>query len=223
MSLHRDTVIRIRGINGRWISIAGPDAGDEGYWLDLDPKQLFDAQAKVVYEEPGNWPGARYLNHRVLRRDIILPIIILDDEDESWAYRDSELRMMFDYNRDSLIEVTHPEWPTRTLKCRLGEQYEVDLKSDPNLGDINVATVHLIAGDPFWYEADAVFSATTVTDTTFDPNPLPWPWPQEALPYEDLVIHVTLTRPTRTESTRSGRSPGVLSLLPSPMSPVSLG
>lgn len=194
--LHRDTVIRIRGINGRWITIAGPDAGEEGYWLDVDPKEIFDAQAKVTYEEPGNWPGARYLSHRVLRRDMILPIIILDDDDESWAYRDSELRMMFDYNKDSLLEVTHPEWPTRTLKFRLGEQYEVDLKTDPNLGQVNVATIHAIAGDPFWYEEDAVFSAVTTTDTTFDPNPLPWPWPQEDLPYEDLTIHVPHANPT---------------------------
>lgn len=196
MSINRDTIVEIVGANGKHITIAGEGAGEEGYWLATDPKELYDAQAKVVYEEPGNWPGARYLSHRILRRDIILPIWILDEEDESWAYRDSELRMMFDYNRDTLIKITHPEWPQRILKARLGEQYEVDLKEDPNLGSINQATIHLIAGDPFWYEKDAIFSAVTVTDTTFDPNPLPWPWPQETLPFEELTIHVPSANPT---------------------------
>lgn len=196
MSVNRDTIVEIFGANGDHITIAGEGWGEEGFVLATGVKDLYDPPVKVVYEEPGNWPGARYLMHRVLRRDIILPIWILDEEDESWAYRDSRLRMMFDYNRDTIIRVTHPEWPYRELKVKLGEQYEVDLTTDPNLGPINLATIHLIAGDPFWYEQDAVFSAVTQTDTTFDPNPLPWPWPQETLPSEDLVISVPNANPT---------------------------
>jgi hypothetical protein len=47
-----------------------------------------------------------------------------------------------------------------------------------------------VAGDPFWYEDDVVYTATTTTDTRFDPNPLPWPWPQTSLPSETLAITV---------------------------------
>jgi hypothetical protein len=47
-----------------------------------------------------------------------------------------------------------------------------------------------ISGDPFWYEDDVVYTATTVEDTTFDPSPLPWPWPHDAVPTETLTITV---------------------------------
>ena len=171
MSVNRDTIVEIFGANGDHVTIAGEGWGDEGFVMATGPQQLYDPPVKVVYEEPGNWPGARFLSYRVLRRDVILPVWILDDDEESWAYRDSRLRMMFDYEQTARIRVTHPEWPYRELTVTLGEQYEVDLVTDPNLGEINLATIHLIAGDPFWYEADARFSGVTATDTTFDPNP----------------------------------------------------
>lgn len=197
MSINRDTIVEIFGCNGDYAQIAGPDGGDEGFFIA--PKgfeQLFDPKVKVVYEDPGNWPGSRYLSHRVLRRDITLGVYILDEEDESWAYRDSRWRKMWSYDRDTKIRVTHPESKPRTLTVRLGEEILIDMTTDPNLGPINMATMSLIAGDPFWYEKDAMFSGVTATDTTFDPNPLPWPWPQEDLPTENISIVVKNTNPT---------------------------
>lgn len=197
MSINRDTIVEIFGCNGDYAQIAGPGAGDEGFFIC--PKgfeQLFDPKVKVVYEDPGNWPGSRYLSHRVLRRDIALGVYILDEEDESWAYRDSRWRKMWSYDRDTKIRVTHPESNPRTLTVRLGEEILVDMTTDPNLGPINMATMNLIAGDPFWYEKDAMFSGVTATDTTFDPNPLPWPWPKEDLPTEDISIDVKHANPT---------------------------
>lgn len=205
----RDTVVEIFGANGDHVIIAGPDAGEDGFWLAPSGFEgLYDPPVKVVYEEPGNWPGSRFLSHRILRRDVVIGVFILEEEGESWAYRDSRWRKLWSYEKDTLIRVTHPESKPRTLKVRLGENIKIDLTTDPNLGEINLATMSLIAGDPFWYEDDAVFSATTQTDTTFDPNPLPWPWPQEALPTEDLTITVKNANPTDQKVFPKWTAPG---------------
>lgn len=185
------TVVELEGVNGEWWTLAGPDAGDRGVHLATDVKGLFDPPVKVVYEEPGNYPGARYLGHRILRRDITFAVEILNDKgSDSWLSRDSEWRKAWAFDADCKLYVTTEESGTRYLKLRLGESPEVSLFTDPNENVINATVMVCIAGDPFWYEDDVVYDAVTKKDTRFDPSPLPWPWPKGAIPSETLTITV---------------------------------
>lgn len=184
-----DTVVELEGANGEWFNLTD---GDRGVFLATDPEGLFDPPVKVVYEEPGNYPGARYLNHRILRRDITFAVEILHggSGSSSWLSRDSEWRKAWAFDRDCKLYITTPESGTRHLKLRLGESPEVNMRTDPRMGRINRVAMVCIAGDPFWYENDIICEAYTLEDTTFDPNPLPWPWPKAELPSEDITISV---------------------------------
>lgn len=184
MTGHADTIVEFEGCRGLYLHLAGPEAGDEGYVLAPGGfEALFDPEVKVTYEEPGNWPGGRYLGHRILTRNPVLGIYVLDDESGSWMRKDSELRKNLSYVRPAYIHVQHPESDRRTLEVRLGDGgYKVDMKYDPNLGDdLPLATVSLKAGDPFWWGEEVVITALTQTDTTFDPTVPPNPLPQETI------------------------------------------
>lgn len=185
------TVVELEGVNGEWFTLAGPQAGDRGVYLATGVTGLYDPPVKAVYEEPGNYPGARYLSHRILRRDLVFAVYILNDGSRgSWISRDSEWRKAWAFDKDAFLHVTTAESGTRTLKVRLFESIEVDTTTDPNGNSVNVAKMVVVAGDPFWYQDDVVYTAVTEEDTSFDPNPLPWPWPQPDLPVETLTIEV---------------------------------
>lgn len=184
------TVVELEGVNGERFNLT---TGDRGIYLGTDPKGLYDPPVKVVYEEPGNYPGSRYLNHRILRRDIVFGVEILNDAKvgtNSWLSRDSEWRKAWAFDRDCRLIITTPESGTRWLKLRLGEAMDIKMVEDPRKGRINRVAMVCIAGDPFWYEDDVVYSAVTQTDTQFDPNFLPWPWPRPSIPSEELTITV---------------------------------
>ena len=184
------TVVELEGANGEWFTLAGPDSGDRGVYLATDVKGLFDPPVKVVYEEPGNWPGARYLNHRILKRDVSFAVEVVEDSTESWLSRESEWRKAWAFDKDSKLHITTEESGTRTLKLRLQESPEVAWFNDPNGLNINRTVMVCVAGDPFWYENDVVYTVETETDTRFDPNLWAPPWPWEELPKEDLYIEV---------------------------------
>lgn len=156
---------------------------------------FYDPPVKVVIEEPGNYPGARYLNHRVLKRDIVFGVQILNDAKmgpRSWLSRDSEWRKAWAFNRDARIIVTTPDSGTRYLHVRLFESPTLKMVTDPRGEKINMTVMSCIAYDPFWYEDDRVFPVETKTDTRFKPLliDLPGQWPWEKLPKEELVIKV---------------------------------
>lgn len=191
--MRSNTVVELLGVNGEVFNLT---TGDRGVYLATDVKgAFFDPPVKAVYEEPGNYPGSRYLNHRVLRRDIVFGVEILNDAqsgESSWLSRDSEWRKAWAFDQDCVLTVTTPDSGTRSLKLRLMESPEVEMKHDPQMLAVNRTVMTCVAGDPFWYEDDVVHTATTVTDTSFDPNALalPWPWPQASLPTETLTITV---------------------------------
>lgn len=185
------TVVELEGVNGEWFTLAGARAGDKGVYLATGITGLFDPPVKATYEEPGNYPGARYLTHRVLKRDVIFAVHILNDSGAgSWLSRDSEWRKAWAFDKDCKIHVTTAESGTRHLKVRLFESIDVDTETDPNGRTVTTAKMMTVAGDPFWYQDDVVYTATTTTNTNFDPNPLPWPWPQASIPTETLTITV---------------------------------
>jgi hypothetical protein len=197
------TVVELEGVNGEWFTLAGPNSGDQGVYLGTDIKGLYDPPVKVVHEEPGNWPGARYLNHRVQKRELTFAVEILSDGADSWLSKDSQWRKAWAFDRDCKLYVTTEESGTRWLKVRLMESPEVDMFLDPNGHGVNRTVMVCVATDPYWYEDDVVYSATTKNDTRFDPNALqlPWPWPQTQLPQETLWIDVN------PQSCRNGLNP----------------
>ena len=181
-----DTVVELKGVNGEWFNLT---SGDRGIYLGTDVKGLYDPPVKVVYEEPGNFPGARYLSHRILRRDIVFGAEIFNDAKvgpNSWLSRDSEWRKAWAFDRDCELYVTTPESGTRYLKLRLGEQMDISLFNDPRGNRINRAAVVAIAGDPFWYQDDIVYEVETTLDTRFDPETVDL----EEAPTETLTITV---------------------------------
>jgi hypothetical protein len=182
-----ETVVELEGVNGEWFTLAGPDAGDRGIILDTGVKGLYDPPVKAVYEEPGYFPGARYLSHRILRRDITFAVIILNDDryggEDSWLSRDSLWRKAWAFDRDCTLHITTERSGRRSLKLRLLESPEIDLYDDPTLTQqqLKLATMTCVSGDPFWYEDDVVYSAVTTADTTYDPSDPPVPLPSETL------------------------------------------
>lgn len=194
--MESSTVVTLEGVNGETFNLT---TGDKGVYLATDPKgAFFDPPVKVVMEEPGNYPGSRYLNHRVLRRDIVFGVEILNDSpsgSSSWLSRDSRWRKAWAYDRDCKLFVTTSSG-TRYLKLRLLESPEVDMLHDPQMREVNRTVMVCVAGDPFWYQDDAVFTATTTQNTSFDPNVYAWPWKQDQLPKETLSITVPACNPT---------------------------
>lgn len=194
-SLDDQTIVVLEGVNGERVTLAGPDEGDQGIYLGTDPKGAFyDPPVKVTWEEPGNAPGSRYLGDRVLRRDIVFAVIILNDRQfggqHSWLSRDSFWRKCWSFKKDCKLYVTTPESGTRYLKVRLGESPECNMKYDPRGEPLNVTTMTCVAGDPFWYEEDRSFYATTKKDTRFQPTVFDGLFPWEKLPKETLTIKV---------------------------------
>lgn len=186
-----ETLVELEGVNGEWFTLAGHGEGDRGVYLATGVQGLFDPPVKVVYEEPGNFPGARYLSHRILRRDIVFGVWILDDRGSgSWLSRDSEWRKAWAFDRDCKLHITTPESGHRYLKLRLGESPDISLEYDPKTNRANKAAMVCIAGDPFWYEDDVVYTVETETDTTFDPTFQAPPWPWASLPSEKLILRV---------------------------------
>ncbi|QGH79698.1 minor tail protein [Gordonia phage Anon] len=180
-----DTVVELEGVNGEMFNLT---TGDRGIYLGTEPSGLYDPPVKVVYEEPGNWPGARYLSHRILRRDVVFGVEILNDADfgpASWLSRDSEWRKAWAYDRTCKLYITTPESGTRYLNLALGEQMDISLHTDPRGNRINRAAVTAIAGDPFWWQDDVVYEVETTTDTRFAPST-----PVANRPKETLTIRV---------------------------------
>ena len=186
------TIVELEGHNGDWFTIAGDRAGDRGVWLGTGVEGLFDPPVKTTYESPGNFPGARYLNHRIMRRDLVFGVEILNDPgtERGWGSRESDWRKAWAYDKDSILHVTTDLSGTRSLKVRLNEQPEVDMHTDPNGRSLNRTVMVVTAGDPFWYEKDVVYSAETKLDTRFNPTFWTPPWPWEELPQEELALNV---------------------------------
>ena len=188
-----NTVVELEGVNGELFNLT---TGDQGVYLATEVAGCFyDPPVKVVYEEPGNYPGARYLNHRILKRDIVFGVQILADASSgagSWLSRDSLWRKAWAFDRDCKLRVTTPDSGTRYLHVRLFESPNVNMRTDPRGNRINLTEMSCVAYDPFWYQDDLVFTTTTVTDTRFDPVFFfasgTWPW--ETLEEETLTITV---------------------------------
>ena len=178
-----ETTIEIVGVNGEFATIAGDRAGDKGVYLVPDLSGLVDPEVDIVSETPANFPGGRYVSHRIQTRRVMFAVDILDDGSgsASWRYRDSEWRKMWAYDRPTEIRVTTRDG-TRTLYAHL-ESIEVDTEIDPNIQPIVRAVMVAVAYDPFWWGDEETFTAEVASGTTEvisvrDANPTDQPvWP----------------------------------------------
>ncbi|MGZ6045905.1 MAG: phage tail protein, partial [Isosphaeraceae bacterium] len=185
-----EPIVELEGVNGEWFNLTD---GDQGIWLGTDLKGIYDAPVKAVYEEPGNYPGARYLNHRLLRRDITFGVWILNDRgSNSWLSRDSLWAKAWAFNKDCKLHITTQDSGHRYLKLRKLEAIQVDTTTDPNGNTANQAVMTCVSPDPFWYEDDVVYTAVTQKDTRFQPTLLDGTAlaPFDSLPQETLQITV---------------------------------
>jgi hypothetical protein len=185
-----DTLVELEGINGEWIDLTN---GDQGISLGTDVKGIYDAPVKAYYEEPGNYPGARYLNHRILRRDITFGVWILDDKgSNSWLSRDSLWAKAWAFNKDCKLHITTPESGHRWLNLRKLESIDVETATDPRGNTANKATMTCVSPDPFWYGEDEVYELKTRTDTRFTPKVIGGQLqPFDQLPQETLSVTVS--------------------------------
>ncbi|AEV52095.1 minor tail protein [Rhodococcus phage RGL3] len=181
-----ETEVALRGVTGQVIHLAGPLAGNHGIHLASGVKGLYDPKVKVIFEEPANYPGARYLTHRFLKRDVIFKVEILGDGDgeSSWKYRDSFWARQWAYDEPCYLDVT-TEDGKRSLGLQLAENIDVDLTYDPNGSAIHSAVMTTVGYDPFWYsDPDTYVWNPTSSDQTYrisvlDPNPTDQPiWPE---------------------------------------------
>ena len=186
--MRSNTLVQLEGINGELFDLTN---GTEGIYLATDVKGCFyDPPVKVVFEEPGNYPGARYLNHRILKRDITFGVEILNDDEtgsNSWLSRDSEWAKAWAFDKPCKLYVTTPQSGTRYLWIQLFESMDVDMKTDPNMNEINLTVMSCVSYDPFWYEDDVVVPATTKLDTRFKPGLIAQ---LDRIPTETLFIDV---------------------------------
>lgn len=158
------TLVELEGVNGDTIPLTGPEAAKRGVILAPGGLQgIYDPPVEVVFEEPANFPGARYLHHRILRRDVIVGVDIYNDG--QFSKRDSEFRKMWDYKQRSKLIVTR-EGETRTLGVQMSESPQVDTFYDPNEREVTQVIITATAVDPFWYGEQEVFKYETKTDTT---------------------------------------------------------
>ena len=177
-----ETTIEIVGVNGESAVIAGPRAGDKGVYLAPDLGGLMDPEADVLSEAPANFPGGRYVSHRIQVRRVTFAVDVVNDGpgSASWRYRDSEWRKMWAFDQPTKILVTTQDG-TRTLEAYL-EHIEVDMTIDPNIQEVNRVIMTVVAYDPFWYADDDVYEvevgSSPVTITVREANPTDQPvWP----------------------------------------------
>ena len=176
-----ETVIEIVGVNGDRFVISGPRAGDRGIFLAPDVSGLLDPEVKVVSETPANFPGGRYVSHRIQARHVQFAVDVYDDGpgSVSQVFRESEWRKAWAYDRPTEIQVTTKDG-TRTLYAHL-ESSETVNKYDPHEEEVVRVIMSVVAYDPFWWGEDAVYEVTGTGNMEIavpDANPtdqLVWP------------------------------------------------
>ena len=155
-----ETKVVVVGADGSRFTIAGEKAGDKGVYLLPDLGGFLDPAVKVVSQSPANLPGGRYVSHRTEIRRVTFAVDILNDAEvgsQSWAYRDSQWRKVWGYDKPTRIEVTTRGSGTRTLTAYL-EEIDVDNKIDPHIQPINRVVMTVVAYDPFWWGEEEVFN-----------------------------------------------------------------
>lgn len=162
------------GCDGSYWCIQSPDAsewGAEGVYLGVDPKELMDTIVKTIYNSTAFQEGATYGGKRVQMRNPVAAFKCVDRGD-GVEDTESRWRMAWDYDNDTILKITTfgSKPSARSIALRLGKEPEVITPGtkDMRLIDQCKVILTLAAGNPFFYEPDAVahWTATTANDAT---------------------------------------------------------
>lgn len=159
------TKIQVESPSGELWTIIGDGKGDRGVWLGQSVAGLWAAPLETIYNSTAFQDGADYGGKRTGARIVTLDVEILKTSDSSWERNWSDWMKAFKADEDTLIWYETDE-SRRFLKVRLAKNSEMTPKIDPEkLGHVTL-TMNLIAGDPWWWEADATSTYVTTTDTS---------------------------------------------------------
>ena len=161
-----DLLVELESWNGNdWFTICGHNEGDRNVYLaEDDPEGVFyDPPVRTVWEAPANLPGARFLDHRILKRTINFKVDIYN-EGKGWRKADSDWRKAWSYEHPSKLHVTSEDGH-RVLNVQLLEQPVVIIPRDPAKQPYTTVEMTCVAGDPFWYGDTEVYEWITPTST----------------------------------------------------------
>jgi hypothetical protein len=151
--------------------VHGPLAGTEGVWLASEQvHNLYETLVKTTWKTGAFQAGGRVKGVKWLPKDIALGFYIVDTFNE-YELNDSLFRQIFDYIADpydpdptpTTIEVDTDLSGTRKLDVLMYEQPEFNSDVDPIMQQFGNAIFKLRAGQPFWYEDDAVQTFTSTS------------------------------------------------------------
>ena len=160
-----ETLVEVKGVNGRWTTISGEGFGDAGAYLATDVEGIYDAPVKTIRNSTARQTGSSYGGKRNLERLVDFGIIIDNRNGSSWQENDSEWRKMWSYDEDCELWIDNGE-SRRLLKLRMIEQPDFKPTYDPIQTQIEKVTMKCVAGDPWWYEPDVTSEWVSTTDTT---------------------------------------------------------
>ena len=174
--------IRIRRGNTVF-HVHGQDAGLEGVWLAAGQVQgIYDAPIKTTWKTGAFQVGATQKAVKRLHRDMELGFHVVETFD-NFEWNESMFRQIFFYEEDqwsttpkkTTIEVVTEMSGTRKLDVLMYEQPDFNAGIDPIQQQYGNLIMKLRAGEPMWYEDNAVSQftsgATSASGTVTVSNP----------------------------------------------------
>ena len=160
------TQVSVEGFNGGECILAGDGEGDMGAFLAPDPLGLYDAPVETIRNSHAFQVGSDFGGLRNLERVVDIGVLIDNSNGSSWMENDSEFRKLWSYTKDSKLWI-ETEDTRRYLKVRLRQQPDFKSRFDPNQTQIETVDLSLVAGDPWWYDAeDATDTWVSTVDTS---------------------------------------------------------
>jgi len=132
---------------------------------------IYDAPIKSTWKTGAFQDGSRQKAYKKLHRDMELGFGILENLTSTYEFHDSVFRQLFDYELDqwettptkTVMDIETDLSGTRSLDVLMYEQPEFSPAHDPIMDQFGNIILKLRAGQPMWYEDDAV---TVFTSTS---------------------------------------------------------
>ncbi|MGW5267267.1 phage tail protein [Rhodococcus sp. NPDC003994] len=157
-------LIELIGVDGsRWV-LSGLGMGAEGVELKTNPRGIYDAPVKTIWNSTAFQEGATFGGFRTNKRDITFAVETRETETKSWEDVDSEWALAWSYTEDCALRIT-TQFGTRELKLRLSEEMAYSEKHDPHLRGVALVTMMCVAGNPYWWEPPLLSEWTSTQDT----------------------------------------------------------
>lgn len=160
-----EALVEVETFRGEWFTISGPGQGDRGVELASEIDDLYDVPVETIRNSHAFQKGSSYGGKRIKHRIPVFGVWISGVSGGDWEELDSEWAKGWDYDEESKLWI-ETESSRRSLSLSLYQQPKVDLEYDPH-GELCAKVVMTtVAGDPYWYEADATATWVNPIDTT---------------------------------------------------------